>query len=278
MNRSRRRATVICWAIAAGVLYGGLAPAGAEPPESDATGTAEGSVGSAAEDSAGPRRPSHQAPAGMRVGRLPPGTRPGRQPAGPPAPAPGGADHHGHEWECRWWPVVVTPRSVDNDRRGWLGIPIAAAVPVSVPVPVPLPGAVPSAVPSAVAGPPAGLPIPSMPVEPPAPPAAPAVGPTTPGGLLQPGPAPAVTRSTPSIGVTTGPLRLRADFSAAPPASVRPGYPEYLRRADIAQMASVALPGLAAIAGMTALGGVVGYRQARAAYLLRAAGAGRFLR
>jgi hypothetical protein len=40
----------------------------------------------------------------------------------------------------------------------------------------------------------------------------------------------------------------------------------------------MALPGLAAIAGMTAMGGLVGYRQARAGYLLRAAGAGRFLR
>jgi hypothetical protein len=34
---------------------------------------------------------------------------------------------------------------------------------------------------------------------------------------------------------------------------------------------------LAAIAGMTALGGVIGYRQARAGYVLQAAGAGRFL-
>jgi hypothetical protein len=55
------------------------------------------------------------------------------------------------------------------------------------------------------------------------------------------------------------------------------GYPEELRSADITKLALMALPGLAAIAGMTALGGVIGYRQARAGYVLQTAGAGRFL-
>jgi hypothetical protein len=58
---------------------------------------------------------------------------------------------------------------------------------------------------------------------------------------------------------------------------VRLGYPDDLRDADLAKVVSMALPGLAAMAGMTALGGLVGYRQARAGYLLRAAGVGRFL-
>jgi hypothetical protein len=55
------------------------------------------------------------------------------------------------------------------------------------------------------------------------------------------------------------------------------GYSDDLRGADLAKVVSMALPGLAAMAGMTAIGGVVGYRQARAGYLLRAAGVGRFL-
>ena len=62
-----------------------------------------------------------------------------------------------------------------------------------------------------------------------------------------------------------------------PPESVRLGYPAELRDADFAKIAALALPGLAAIVGMTAFGGVIGYRQAKAGYLLRAAGAGRFL-
>ena len=64
----------------------------------------------------------------------------------------------------------------------------------------------------------------------------------------------------------------------APPAPERLGYPEVLRDADVVTLLSRALPGLAAMFGMTALGGVLGYRQARAGYLLRAAGTGRFLR
>jgi hypothetical protein len=65
---------------------------------------------------------------------------------------------------------------------------------------------------------------------------------------------------------------------AEPAAPARLGYPDELRDADLAKVVSVALPGLAAIAGMTAFGGLVGYRQARAGYLVHAAGAGRFLR
>lgn len=59
--------------------------------------------------------------------------------------------------------------------------------------------------------------------------------------------------------------------------SLRLGYPEELRYADLRTVAAVALPGLAALAGMTALGGMFGYRQAKAGYVLRTAGAGRFL-
>ena len=39
----------------------------------------------------------------------------------------------------------------------------------------------------------------------------------------------------------------------------------------------VALPGLAGIVGITALGGFLGYRQAKVGYILRAAGSARFL-
>ncbi|MCW1957884.1 MAG: hypothetical protein KIH64_004915, partial [Mycobacterium sp.] len=55
------------------------------------------------------------------------------------------------------------------------------------------------------------------------------------------------------------------------------GYPDELRNADLGHLVSTALPGLAALAGMTVLGGLLGYRQAKAGYVLRAAGAARFL-
>ena len=49
------------------------------------------------------------------------------------------------------------------------------------------------------------------------------------------------------------------------------------RKAHIAQIAALALSGLAGILGMTALGGFLGYRQAKVGYMLRAGGIARFL-
>jgi hypothetical protein len=61
------------------------------------------------------------------------------------------------------------------------------------------------------------------------------------------------------------------------PESFRAGYPEYLRAAAMAELAGMALPGLAGIFGLTALGGLVGYRQAKAGHAVRTAGTARFL-
>ena len=45
----------------------------------------------------------------------------------------------------------------------------------------------------------------------------------------------------------------------------------------MAQVATLALSGLAGILGMTALGAFLGYRQAKVGYMLRAGGIARFL-
>jgi hypothetical protein len=45
----------------------------------------------------------------------------------------------------------------------------------------------------------------------------------------------------------------------------------------MARVATLALSGLAGILGMTALGGFLGYRQAKVGYMLRAGGIARFL-
>ena len=62
-----------------------------------------------------------------------------------------------------------------------------------------------------------------------------------------------------------------------PPASYRAGYPEYLRSAGISQVAALAAPGLAGMAILTGLGGLVGYRQAKAGHAVRTGGAARFV-
>ena len=61
------------------------------------------------------------------------------------------------------------------------------------------------------------------------------------------------------------------------PASFRVGYPEYLREAKTGEVAALAVPGVVGLLVLTALGGVVGYRQARASHLVHAAGTARFL-
>jgi hypothetical protein len=52
------------------------------------------------------------------------------------------------------------------------------------------------------------------------------------------------------------------------PVSFRAGYADYLRAATVGDLAAVALPGTAGILVITALGGLVGFRQARAAQAL----------
>jgi hypothetical protein len=48
------------------------------------------------------------------------------------------------------------------------------------------------------------------------------------------------------------------------PTSFRVGYADYLRAATVGELAVVALPGTAGIVVITALGGLLGFRQARA--------------
>lgn len=114
----------------------------------------------------------------------------------------------------------------------------------------------------------------------------------SPAPVLEARPAPGVTAPLPAA-----PRRTTRPATPVPPLSrpipgapvappeapaestglLRLGYPDEFRGADLGHVAALALPGLAAIAGMTALGGMLGYRQAKAGYVLRAAGAGRFL-
>jgi len=61
------------------------------------------------------------------------------------------------------------------------------------------------------------------------------------------------------------------------PEGFRVGYATYLRSAQIGEIAGVALVGLAGLFAFTAVGGLIGYRQAKAGLAVRAAGTSRFL-
>jgi hypothetical protein len=62
------------------------------------------------------------------------------------------------------------------------------------------------------------------------------------------------------------------------PGSFRLGYPDVLRAADIQSLLVATLPGVSGLVALTAAGGMLGYRQARAAQALRATAITRFMR
>lgn len=72
------------------------------------------------------------------------------------------------------------------------------------------------------------------------------------------------------------PAREGAPGSPAVPAG-RIGYGETLRSAGTSQLAALAVPGMIGILVLTALGGLLGYRQAKAGQAMRARGTARFM-
>ena len=302
MNRSRRRATVITWAIAASVLHGGVGlvvagvaaadPAASGEPAGDRGGAERGVRHEGAHRDARPtgtaavtRRPQARRTALGPAETARVGSRGRPDTVAQTDPATGGpAGEVPEEWPCPWWPIIWPdihpPLRAAHDPRGFtpvandgFALALAAAYPAGVPVPLPgfgprAPGEyfvdlspVTTQPPDAAAGAPAGPALrASVPLA--GPPAAP------------PRVAPLSGPPGPSVGA---PPPLGPDSLGKPSESVLPGYQESLRAADVGVLAAAALPGLAAIAGLTALGGFLGYRQARAGYLLRAASAGRFL-
>ncbi len=127
-------------------------------------------------------------------------------------------------------------------------------------------------------------PAPAAPVAPVAP--APVVVPPAP--VVVP-PAPVITAPAPSGAPPAAPIApvIPAPRSAPPaaqllsgpaaPESFRLGYTDYLRTASTSDLLFAVLPGLGAMVLMTAAGGVVGFRQARAAQTLPSPQIARFL-
>ncbi len=160
-------------------------------------------------------------------------------------------------------PVPTAPGSREIVIRAEPRAPAPAAPAPVAPVPAPV-VAPPVAVPPIVVPPVVVPPIVVPPVVvPPMMPPAPAIGPVV---------APPPEVHPPSLTPTP-----RADRQPAPvgelgpkgiPATFRAGYAAYLRSATVGELAAVAVPGTAGIFVITALGGLVGFRQARAAQTL----------
>jgi hypothetical protein len=82
--------------------------------------------------------------------------------------------------------------------------------------------------------------------------------------------------SEPRAGRSSEPSGL-GNNAAAAPLSYRIGYVESLRSAGMAQVAALALPGAAGLMAITSLGGLVGYRQAKAGNAVHTGGTARFM-
>lgn len=260
VNRSQRRAAVVKRTIAAGLLCFGVGSAVAAPALAD-TGDDAGTA--VASNTGRVARGGPVVPAG-RPENVSSGTRRGGR-VGPPATV---VEWHPEPDWCHfiwpdWW---VVPPSYYYYRRNIFILPqaptmaspptlvagvVSTGVHASTDLSEAAPGGAEAAAPPAAAGPP----------DAPAAAPAPAVfGPSAPAGpLAAPAPPP------------------RAPEGVAPPPDRTPARLPDLPSANLGDIAAVALPGLAGIAALTVLGGFLGYRQAKAGYVLRAAGTARFL-
>lgn len=263
---NRRRATVIIAMVGVGLTCAGTlgVPLAAADPEERA-GSVRGDRQA---------RDVEGGPGSGRGGRTPKPRPPGdNHPDDWPGPRPWRPCPH------LYWPPL--PFSGNSDGSGGI---VIAAVPAVLAATQPAAPVSPTIGPSAervltglddAVGPPAVGPPSSPPPEAVSIPAA-----VVPGPVSQPPvAAPAGPRSAAAVPAPSAPPPARRTPEPVAPQSdpVRLGYPPYLADADLARLAGLALPGLAGILGLTALGGLLGYRQARAGYALRAAATGRFL-
>jgi len=298
VNRSRRRTAVVSWAITAGVLCGAVGIVGVVPAAASPVGAGE--TPGVGDGSSGSDRPNNVVGRGPEVRRTGPGTAadrpsprrgyPGRATARVPTGSvsaetaetveAGGTDdlhewHWNRHWHWHWHCHIILPTGeplppgTGGPNNSIIGL--VDLTPAQLPPVVPFSGfsapPLPGFAVESLGGPPesgAGLG-----QTPPAPQGEPdrAAAPAVP---------PAAAPLAGGINPPAAPVPQRPETGAPPPES-RLGYPAYLRNADFAQVAAVALSGLAGFVAITALGGFLGYRQAKAGYVLRATGIARFL-
>lgn len=127
---------------------------------------------------------------------------------------------------------------------------------------------------------PAPLPIPAFVPLPPAPEGAVPGGRTRESPPPPPPPPPNSTLRVPPrapAAPTESPVTVPPPVAGGEGGRYRAGYADYLRVADTTEIAAVAVPGTTGLVALTALGGVLGYRQAKAGRALRVNGTARFL-
>ncbi len=238
------------------------------------------------EKGAGERLPASAIP--ERAGN--PTDEPYIDPADPKGEGEEEPQHPGWHFPC-WWPIPDPGQPPTRDGGGGGGAKVpsgrpAPVPPMQLPIPLPLPNDLAPDVPGIPVEPilhaglgtaaselpfvPVSLPVIVMPPLP-APGARPGIN--VPPATGKTGDRPA----TPAENAPPNPPTFSAGGNLAPVSPYRAGYVDYLRAAGLGQVAAVAVPGLAGILVLTGVGGLLGYRQARAGHTVRASGTGRFM-
>ena len=286
MNRSQRRAAVISSAGTAAVLCGVVGAAPAQSDSADATQSDDEVGGKSRARSQSPIARPNDSVADRRTA----GRAAVRESVGVPTDT--GNPGETAQWPCHLpWPVWPVPPEPVAGNPGHFVAPIAVTSPVLYPTvterPLPAIEGLADTAAASQEDSAAGAPTSARAIPPAAPASSPraAVSPgSSPRAPVSPGSSPQgpASLSAPSAPAAAGPGK--AFTTPAPqrgdgtlPTVARAGYPGYLRDADMAQVATLALSGLAGILGMTALGGFLGYRQAKVGYMVRAGGIARFL-
>jgi hypothetical protein len=273
VNRSQRRAAVFSWAVTATMLCGVVGAAPAQGDTADATQSGDEVGGKPRARSQSPvARPDNSGAYRRTAGRAAV-----RESVGGPTDT--GHPGEAAQWPCHLprpvWPVPSAEPVAGN--RGHFVVPIAVTSPVLYPTVTerPLP-TVERLADTAAVNPEDSAAGPSVSPARGIPPAAPASFPRAPVSAAPVSlSAPAAASPAEAFTPPAAPAPQRGDGTL--PVAARAGYPGYLRDADMARVATLALSGLAGILGMTALGGFLGYRQAKVGYMLRAGGIARFL-
>jgi len=286
VNRSQRRAAVISSAGTAAVLCGVVGAAPAQSDSADATQSDDEVGGKSRARSQSPIARPNDSVADRRTA----GRAAVRESVGVPTDT--GNPGETAQWPCHLpWPVWPVPPEPVAGNPGHFVAPIAVTSPVLYPTvterPLPAIEGLADTAAASQEDSAAGAPTSARAIPPAAPASSPraAVSPgSSPRAPVSPGSSPQgpASLSAPSAPAAAGPGK--AFTTPAPqrgdgtlPTVARAGYPGYLRDADMAQVATLALSGLAGILGMTALGGFLGYRQAKVGYMVRAGGIARFL-
>lgn len=277
MNRALRTASVTLSAVAGGTVMAAAVLLPASPASADGAGAGAvadrtASPGAARRTGRAADRNSVRGPGTVGAptessGGLVDTTRTGRGPGTVPADdtKPDPRPLPCHRWP--YWPPWPQPPAAETGNRNALFMGVALPVPVAPPVaalstpsrpPVSLPEAVPAAAGAAAVAVPESGP-------------APARGAVN-NGAPRSSALPLLLPSAPPASGATIPPRAPVHPPAAAPSSMLP------RAEEVAVAIREALPGLIGLAILTMAGGLLGYRQAKAGFALRAAGTARFLR